>query len=156
MRLLPRLVADVVVNSLIEVVAGLGEIELGDVVVGDLAGDHEAADLVLAHLLVLAVDGPGREADAGLVVGAGDEDGLAGVQQVVAVDVVGAAQGVLGHAVAEGEGGDGVVLVVEEVQRVLGGGGGGLFVVVRGAAAAAAVVWRRTVSIRRRRYRLWR
>lgn len=112
MAQLPRLVIEVRGDGGVDVIAGLLHVQQRKVVVGDLAGGHEAADLALAQLLVLALDGPGRQADAALVELAGDEDRLAADEQVVAGEVVDAAQGGGGHAVAEGEGLDGVVVVV--------------------------------------------
>ncbi len=147
--LLPGLITNIPVNSALEIVARLLEVELGDGVVGKLAGRHEPANLALAQLLVLALDGPRGEADAALVVRRRDDDGLARQQQVVAVDVVGAAERILRHAVPQRQREDAVVLVVEKVQRVVGGGC--LFVV---AAAVACPVRRRIVCRRRPRRRL--
>jgi hypothetical protein len=90
---LPRLVGEKGVDGGGKVVAGLLKIKDGDVVLGGLAGDHEAADLGLARLLGLALDGARREADAGAVVGAGDEERAAGREEVVRGEVVGSSLG---------------------------------------------------------------
>lgn len=124
MTLFPRLVVGVRLHGGGEVVADLLEVQHGDVVVGDFAARHEAADAALAQLLLLALDGPRGEADAGGVVGARDEDGAAAMEEVVTGDVVAAAEDGGGDAVAEGEGGDCVRVVVEEVEGVLWGRGG--------------------------------
>lgn len=80
---LPRLVGEEGVDGGGKVVAGLLEVKDGHVVLGRFAGDHEAADLGLARLLGLALDGARGETDAAAVVGAGNEDGPAGGKEVV-------------------------------------------------------------------------
>lgn len=140
MAQLPSLVIQVGRDGGVDVIASLLHVQQRKVIVGDLAGGHEAPDLALAQLLVLALDGSGRQADASLVELAGDEDGLAADEQVVAGEVVSAAQRSGRHAVSEGEGLDGVVVVVQEVEGVVVQGG--FLVDVGGFAttAAAAVV----------------
>ncbi len=46
--LLPGLITDISIHSAIEIVARLLEIELGDAVIDELAGRHEAPNLALA------------------------------------------------------------------------------------------------------------
>lgn len=89
--LFPSLITDKLIDGRVKVVVCLLEVELGDLVVGEFAGGHEAADLALAQLLLLALHRPRGETDAALVEFAGDEYRFARKQQVVARDVVCAA-----------------------------------------------------------------
>lgn len=90
---LPRLVGEKGLDGGGKVVAGLLEVKDGHVVLGRLAGDHEAADLGLARLLGLALDGARGQADAGAVVGGRDEEGAAGGEEVIGGEVVGPSLG---------------------------------------------------------------
>lgn len=90
---LPRLVGEEGVDGGGKVVAGLFEVEDSHVVLGRFAGDHEAANLGLARLLGLALDGARGQADAAAVVGAGNENGAAGGEEVVRGEVVGSSLG---------------------------------------------------------------
>lgn len=85
---LPRLVGEERLDSGGKVVGGLLEVKDGDVVLGRLAGDHEAADLGLARLLGLALDGARGQADTAAVVSAGNEKCTAGGEEVVRGEVV--------------------------------------------------------------------
>lgn len=162
---LPLLVGQEPLHGGAEVVPGLLEVQLGDVVLGALAGDHPAADLGLAGVLGLAVDGPGAERHAGRVVGPGDQDGLAGREEVVGRQVVVGAEDGGGDAVAQGEGGDGVVCGVKEVEGVWWGWGWlvveAVFLRIVVEKGGGVVVWccccccGRWRSIRRRRRLGW-
>lgn len=143
--LLPGLVFEVCINGTLEIVACLLEVQLGHAVIDELARRHDPPNLALAQLLGLALNGPRRKADASLVEVTRDEDCLARQQQVVAVDLVGAAQGVLWHAVAQRQREDAIVLVVEKVQRIVGAA---CFLVLR--TIAGRVWW----GVARRRRRL--
>lgn len=112
---LPLLVREEPLHGGPQIVRRLLQVQLGDVVLGTLAGNHPAADLGLAGLLLLALDGPRAERHAGRVVRPGDQDGFARREEVVGSDVVVAAEDGRGDVVPQGEGGDGVVCGVEEV-----------------------------------------
>lgn len=114
---LPGVVAKILFDSVVEVMVGLFQVEGGDVVVCDFAGDHETANGGFAALVEFAGYRARGEAFA---VGGGDEEGAAGGEEMVACEVVDAAEEGGGDVVAEGEGGDGVVVVIEEVEDWLG------------------------------------
>jgi len=118
--LLPRLVSKVRFYRLVQIIDRLLEIEHGNVIVSHFTRYHPPPDLGLAHFLLFALDRPRRKAHAALVEPAWDQDGPSSCQQMVAAEVVRPPQLRDRDAVPEGERGNGIVLMVEEVERVLG------------------------------------
>lgn len=112
MLALPNLIVMMSLHRRREVISRLLEVQQRHIIVGDLCRCHEAPDLALPQLLLFALDRPRREADAAFIELARDEHGASTQQEVVACEVVGAAEGGGGDPVAKGEGEDGVIVVV--------------------------------------------
>lgn len=101
MCLFPRIIRHVSLYGHAKVVRRLFKVEMRNVVVGNLARRHEAPNLVLPQLFLLAVNWAWREADTALVELSRDQQRFPGKEEMVAGDVVGAPECILRHAVAE-------------------------------------------------------
>lgn len=86
----------------------------------NLTGRHESSDLSLPQLFLLAIYWLWRKADSSFIELPRDQDCLPPKQEVVAVDIVGPSESRGRDTVSEGEGGDAIMFVVEEVEGIVG------------------------------------
>lgn len=122
---LPRLIRKVGLFGHLGIIPRLLQIHNRHIIIRHLARHHPPPYFRLARLFLLPLDRPRGQAYPPAVVPRRYYHRPPRREEVVAAEAVSTAEGISGDVVAKGEGGDGVVIVVEEVERVLGGRGEG-------------------------------